>query len=79
MGNTRPSHHVEVISLRVRVEVSGLSKIEHNEGIPGIYSSLNGISVIVRRLQIAGHMTRVRDRRNEHGILAGKPFGKPPF
>jgi hypothetical protein len=49
----------------------------HNEELNDLYSSLNIVRVIKsRRMRLAGHVTRMGDRRGVYRILVGKPEGK---
>jgi hypothetical protein len=49
----------------------------HNEELHDLYCSLS-ISKIMksRRMRWAGHVTRMEEKRNAHGLLVGKPEGR---
>jgi hypothetical protein len=52
----------------------------HNEGLHNLYSSPNIIRMIKsRRMTWAGHVARMREKRNAYRILVGKPEGKRPL
>jgi hypothetical protein len=52
----------------------------HNEELHNLYSSPNIIGMIKsRRLRWAGHVVRIREKRNAYRILVGKPEGKKPL
>jgi hypothetical protein len=52
----------------------------HNEELRNVYASPNTIRMIKsRRMRWAGHVARMRAKRNECRILVGKPEGRIPL
>jgi hypothetical protein len=52
----------------------------HNEELHGLYSSPTAIRMIKsRRMRWAGHVVRMREKRNAYRILMGKQEGKRPL
>jgi hypothetical protein len=52
----------------------------HNEELHNLYSSPNIIRIIKsRRTRWAGHVARMREKRNVYRLLVGKPQGKGPL
>jgi hypothetical protein len=52
----------------------------HNEELHNLYSSPSVIRIIKsRRMRWAGHVARIREKRNVYRLLAGKPEGKRPL
>jgi hypothetical protein len=52
----------------------------HNEELHNLYPSSSIIRKIKsRRMRGAGHVARMRDKRNAYRILVGKPEGKRPL
>jgi hypothetical protein len=63
-----------------RDEVTGDWRKLHNEELHNLYSTPNTIRVIkTRRMRWAGHVARMREKRNACRILMGKPEGKRPL
>jgi hypothetical protein len=49
----------------------------HNEELHNLYSSPSIIRIIKsRRMRWAGHLARMREKRNVYRLLVGKPEGK---
>jgi hypothetical protein len=60
-----------------REEVTREWRKVHNEKLNDLYSSLSIVRVIKsRRMRWAGHVTRMRERRDAYGVLMGKRAGK---
>jgi hypothetical protein len=82
----REEHRLWVFENRVlmsvfgpkRDEITGHQRRLHNEELHNSYVSLN-IRVIKLRMQWAGHIACMRDRRNAYNILVWKPEGKRPL
>jgi hypothetical protein len=63
-----------------RDEVTGEWRKLHNEELHDLYSSPNIIRIIKsRRMRWAGHLARMREKRNAYRLLVGKPEGKRPL
>jgi hypothetical protein len=54
--------------------------ILHNEELHELYSSPSIIRIFKsRRMKWAGHIPRMREKRNRYMLLVGKPEGKRPL
>jgi hypothetical protein len=63
-----------------RGEVTGGWRKMHNKELQNVYSSQNIIRIIKSRcMRWAGHLARMRKKRNTYRILVGKPEGKRPL
>jgi hypothetical protein len=63
-----------------RDEVTGGWRKLHNEELHNLYSSSSIIRIIKSgRMTWAGHVARMRAKRNAYRILVGKPEGKRPL
>ena len=63
-----------------RDDVTGDWKSLPNEQFHDLYSSPNVICVIKsRRMRYARHVACMREQRNAHRLLVGKPKGKRPL
>jgi hypothetical protein len=52
----------------------------HNKELQDLYSSPSIIGIIKsRRMKCAGHVARMREKRNTCRLLLGKPEGKRPL
>jgi hypothetical protein len=52
----------------------------HSEELHNLYSSPNIVRMIKsRRINLAGHVARMGEKRNARRILMGKPQGKRPL
>jgi hypothetical protein len=63
-----------------RDELTGGWRKLHDEELHNLYSSPNIIRMIKpRSMRWAGHVARMRKKRNAYWILIGKPEGKRPL
>jgi hypothetical protein len=63
-----------------RDEVTGEWRKLHNEELRDLYSSPSIIRIIKsRRMRWAGHVSRMREKRNAYRLLVAKPEGKRPL
>jgi hypothetical protein len=63
-----------------RDEVTGEWRKLHNEELHDLYSSPSTIRIMkARRLRWAGHVARMREKRNACRLLVGKPEVKRPL
>jgi hypothetical protein len=84
----REEHKLRVFQNRVlrrifgpkRVRVTGGWRKLHNEELHNLYSSPSIIRIIKsRRIRWAGHVARMREKRNVYRLLVGNPEGKRPL
>jgi hypothetical protein len=80
----KEEHRLRVFENRVlrrifgprRDEVTGEWRKLHNEELRDLYSSPSIIRIIKsRKIRLAGHVARMREKRNEYRLLVGKPEG----
>jgi hypothetical protein len=72
---------VRTVYLVPRDEVIGGWRRLHNEELHNLYCSRSIIGMIKSRriVRWAGHVARMRKKRNAYRILVGKPEGKRPL
>jgi hypothetical protein len=84
----REEHRLGVFENRVlrrifwpkRDEVTGKWRKLHNEELHDLYSSPSIIRIMKsRRMRWAGHVARMREKRNGYRLLVGKPEGRRPL
>jgi hypothetical protein len=51
----------------------------HCEELNDLYSSPSIVRVMKSRIRWAGHVARIRERRDVYRVLVGKPEGKRPL
>jgi hypothetical protein len=88
VSDIKEEHRLRVFENRVlrwifgpeRGVVTGEWRELHNEELRDLYSSPSIIRIIKsRRISWAGHVTRIRGKRNAYRLLIGKPEGKRPL
>jgi hypothetical protein len=81
----REEHRLGVFENRVlrrifgpkRDEMTGEWRTRHNEEFHDLYSLPSTIRIVKsRRMRWAGHVARMREKRNAYRLLVGKPEGK---
>jgi hypothetical protein len=84
----KEKHKLKVFENRVLRKIFGLKMDEirgvwrklHTEDLPNLYSSPNVIKTIkARRMEWAGHVARMGEKRIAYRILVRKPEGKRPL
>jgi hypothetical protein len=88
MRDKYEEHRLRVFENKVLRRIFGLKRDEvtvgwrklHNEELRDLYSSPSIIKIIKsRRTRWAGHVARMREKRNAYRLLVGKPEGKRPL
>jgi hypothetical protein len=79
--NINYAHYISGLLKKIfgpkRDEVIGSWRKMHNEELHNLYCSPSLIRISKsRRIRWAGHVARMREKRNAHRILMGKPEGK---
>jgi hypothetical protein len=81
----REEHRLGVFENRVLRRIFGLKRNEvtgewrklRNEELHDLYSSPSIIRIIkARRIRWAGHVVRMREKKNAYRLLVGKPEGR---
>jgi hypothetical protein len=62
-----------------RDEVTGEWRKLHNEELHDLYSLPSITRIMKSRMRWAGHVARMREKRNTYRLLVGKPEGKKPL
>ena len=63
-----------------REEITGEWRRLHNEELCAVHSSPDIIGVIIsRKMRWSGHVACIRDRRDAHRVLLGRPKGRRPL
>jgi hypothetical protein len=85
---SQEEHRLGVNENRVLTRIFGLKRDEvtgdwrklHNEELHDLYSSPSIVRIMkTRRMRWAGHLARMRKKRNAYTLLVGKPEGRRPL